>query len=167
MFDLFATKRYKFPSLDKNFRELSQWNVKLFDEVDSIFSELDTFFDKNKEAYVFPESPKFPPSNVIRQDGNYVIELAVAGFSEKDLKITYVDNLLTVEGGKTEGDEAETTEYIQRGISSRKFVKTFKLPDNSEIDSVDLENGMLTIKVSIPKEDDSVHPVKVIPINVK
>ena len=103
----------------------------------------------------------FPPHNIVKHtEENYCIELAVAGYDEKELEVSYENGILTVEsiGGLNPG-----VEYLYKGISSKSFVKQFTLADDVIVDTVDLTNGILTIRLNriIPEEKKP----RVIPIN--
>jgi molecular chaperone IbpA len=61
----------------------------------------------------------YPPNNIERlAEDRYRITLAVAGFSPDEISITAEQNVVTIEGGKTEKAERE---FLYRGISTRHF----------------------------------------------
>lgn len=158
MFDLFPSRRLDFSRLDKtSLSNLGQWNMKVFEEAESLFKELDTFFDDAKGKYVVPQTPKYPPTNILKKDNSYTIEMAVAGYSKNELEATLKGNLLTIKGSKIEDkveEEGEEPIFVQRGISARTFERTFTTPKDSTIDSVSLENGMLTIVIQLPVKEE-------------
>jgi len=93
----------------------------------------------------------FPPYNVRKLDDNaFVIELAVAGFSQKEITITEQDGNLTITGEKTESD----AEYLYKGIASRKFTRTYALSDYVKTIGAELKDGILyvSLKKDIPEE---------------
>jgi len=57
-----------------------------------------------------------------------------------------------VTGGKAEGDEER--EYLHRGISAKKFTRTFRLSEHVVVDGADFKDGLLVIdlRVEIPEE---------------
>ena len=94
----------------------------------------------------------YPPHNVVKvDDENFIIELAVAGFSEENISVEVKDGILLVKG---QHDESETREYAHKGISSRRFEKSFRLSEFVVIDGANLVNGILVVKarVEIPEE---------------
>lgn len=109
----------------------------------------DRFFDSVEKLLQAEPSNniKFPPHNIIRKDDyNFVIEMAVAGFDEKELDVTIKDSTLTIQGLKDVHDASDAkVEYIHRGIATRSFIKTFQLADSVEIREAQLVNGMLRI----------------------
>ena len=94
----------------------------------------------------------YPPHNVVKvDDENFIIELAVAGFCQDDISIEVKDGILLVKGEHQADDERE---YAHKGISSRKFEKSFRLSEFVVIDGADLENGILVVyaRVEVPEE---------------
>jgi molecular chaperone IbpA len=92
----------------------------------------------------------YPPHNIIELGENqFAIELAVAGFAESDLTIQVENDSLVVSGEKE-----DTRTYAHRGISSRKFSRSFRLADHVVVKSAELTNGILVINVEkiIPEE---------------
>ncbi len=99
----------------------------------------------------------FPPYN-IRKDGdyNFVIELALAGLSKDDLEVEVADGTLTVRSvePKHEEDDGGYPELVHRGISFRKFSRSWTLADDVVVNDAKMKDGMLTIHMEhvIPDE---------------
>ena len=95
----------------------------------------------------FQGTQNFPPYNIIKRDElNYDIEMAVAGFSQEDLEIDYADNVLTVSSKNDEPfKDSKEPEYVHRGIAVRKFTKKFQLADDVIVIDASMKNGMLII----------------------
>ena len=99
----------------------------------------------------------FPPYN-IRKDGdyNFVIELALAGLSKDDLEVEVADGTLTVRSvePKHEEDDGGYPELIHRGISFRKFSRSWTLADDVVVNDAKMKDGMLTIHMEhvVPEE---------------
>jgi HSP20 family molecular chaperone IbpA len=97
----------------------------------------------------------YPPYNIertIEADGTekFLVSIAVAGFSERELEVVAEDNQLLVKGRqKDEG----AREFLHRGIAARQFQRHFLLADGVEVREATLKNGMLTIAVVRPKAD--------------
>ena len=111
----------------------------------------DIFFEMERIAGL-SSSNDYPKHNVIKHnDSEYAIELALAGFKRSEIDLELVQNILTIKGTK---DEREDTQYIHKGISTKDFIKTFRLASDVVIDSASFTDGLLTIqlKVVIPEE---------------
>ena len=95
----------------------------------------------------------YPPYNVREKDDLGVIEFAVAGFAEGDLKVEVKDQTLNVYGckeKKSEGQLKHESDFYHKGISDRTFQKKFKLHEHIRIDGAELKDGLL--KVSYNRE---------------
>ncbi|SNY91579.1 molecular chaperone IbpA [Cohaesibacter sp. ES.047] len=105
---------------------------------DKLFSMLDSV--SNPDG-----TPSYPPYNIERlAENNYRITMAVAGFTEADLKIEVKENTLTVVAEKAEQDK-ESREFLHRGIAARAFERQFQLADYMQVEGASLEHGLLHI----------------------
>ena len=88
----------------------------------------------------------YPPYNLVKEtDTRCRLELAIAGFSKDDVEVTTESNKLTVEGKQK---DADTAEYVYRGLASRDFTRTWTLSDDVEVNEVDFTNGLLTVRLN-------------------
>lgn len=90
----------------------------------------------------------YPPYN-IEQVGEheYIIELAVAGFSETDIDLEIQENVLSVAGKRAAGETQDNRNFLHRGIAERSFERRFHLADHIQVREARLENGLLTIRL--------------------
>lgn len=108
----------------------------------------------------------YPPYNIERvAPANGAAEalritLAVAGFSQNDLEISVEDRQLTIRGQQ---DENEDRDYIYRGIAARQFQRTFVLAEGIEVESADLDNGLLSINLRRHEPERSVRKISIGP----
>ena len=90
----------------------------------------------------------YPPYN-IRKTGkdNYSIEVALAGFSKKDVEVEFEDNILTVRTKQLNKSEDQNVdgEIIHKGISQRQFARSFTIADDVKVNEAELKDGLLTI----------------------
>lgn len=85
----------------------------------------------------------WPPYDIVKTgDESYRITVAVAGFAQDDLDLTFQSNLLTITGKK---GEVHTEGYLHRGIAGRPFEHRFELADHVRVIGADLHNGLLSI----------------------
>ena len=116
---------------------------------DHILSELQQITNNAKDVY--------PPHNIVKYDDkSFEIELAIAGFVQSDLTIELKDNVLTVKGDRPV--RRPETQYVHRGISTRKFAKSFRLSEYTEVTGASLNDGILSIglAVKLPEETSPV-----------
>ncbi len=97
----------------------------------------------------------YPPYNIERKDeNNYRVTLAVAGFGEKDLSVDVKDRVLTVTG-KHEGETGDKpSSLLYQGIAGRAFERGFQLAEHVEVKAARLENGLLHVDLEriVPEE---------------
>ena len=90
----------------------------------------------------------YPPYN-IRKTGkdNYSIEVALAGFSKKDVEVEFEDNILTVRTIQLNKSDDQNVdgEIIHKGISQRQFARSFTIADDVKVNNAELKDGLLTI----------------------
>ena len=95
------------------------------------------FFDS------FRRVSTYPPYNIKEKDDKGVIEFAVAGFNDNDLKVEVKENTLSIYGCK----EKELQEdLMHKGISDRSFTKKFQLHKQIVVDGAKLKDGILSVK---------------------
>ena len=113
----------------------------------------DDLFDHFNNQLEIKQTPSYPPYNINRIDDlNYQIEMALAGFSKTDIDIKYADNQLTIKS--VDSEDKEEKETLHRGISKRKFSRTFTLADDIKVNGAKLKDGMLLIDLEkiVPEE---------------
>src|ERR1700761_4421900 len=102
----------------------------------------DRLFDLAEAAQRVGEET-YPPYNIERLDQNrFQISVALAGFKPDEVELTVEQNVLTLEGRKS--DKEERT-FLHRGISARNFKRQFTLADHVEVRGARFENGLLVI----------------------
>ena len=114
-----------------------------FDSVFDRFFDMDTTRDSG-----------YPPYNIRKiNEAQYVIEIALAGFSKDDIEIEVTEGNLAVRSKKeeeTNGDES----FVHKGIAKRSFLRSWTLSDDIIVKGADLKDGMLIINLEkvIPDE---------------
>lgn len=112
---------------------------------DHLFNELDRVTRHAQDSY--------PPHNIVKltdDSKEYLIELAVAGFSKDEVQVEVNDRTLTVRGEHL----VKGREYIHKGISTKKFTRDFRLSEYVEVAGADMKDGILSIhlKVVVPED---------------
>ena len=97
----------------------------------------------------------YPPYNIQKtEDYKFEIEMALAGFSKKDIEVEVAEGVLTVKSMKDK-DTGSTDEFtLYKGISQRNFTRKFTLADDIVVKGAELKDGMLTISLEriVPEE---------------
>ena len=111
----------------------------------------DSLFDRIPT--VAQQDNGYPPYNIRKVDDYiYVIEIALAGFSERDIEVEVADGVVSVRS-KEDKDEAKT-EYVHRGIARRSFARKWTLSDDMIVNGAEFQNGLLNINLEkvVPEE---------------
>ena len=87
--------------------------------------------------------PTYPPYNIRKVGDQYIVEMAVAGFSESDIDIQVEGDILKIVGSIT--DSKDNSPYLHKGIANRGFTRTFNLAETIEVKDASLINGMLKV----------------------
>jgi molecular chaperone IbpA len=117
---------------------------KLFNDIEKFWIGGEDLVSKFKTEEVSYNT--YPPYNYIKEDAeNLRLEFALAGYDKTDIKVTTEDKRLSIEGKKS--DEPDTYEYLHKGLAKRAFFWERQLADNLEVNRVDFNNGLLTIRL--------------------
>ena len=88
----------------------------------------------------------YPPYNVIQVNNvESRLEIALAGFKKKEVKVYTEFGKLYVEGKK---EESETVgEIVHKGLAQRSFTRAWTLSDDTEVRQVSFTDGLLTVEL--------------------
>jgi len=125
--------------------------------IDSPFPTfMDTFFGDALPFNLIERQDGFPKYNIFRENSEvndgFTVELSLAGYPKEQLKVYTKEGKLIVENDRN--TETVERDYLYKGIASRDFTWSLKLPEFSEIKKVSYENGLLRIdvKIEVPEE---------------
>ncbi len=119
----------------------------------------DRLFDLLENQGRMNSGDNYPPFNIERRgEDAYRITLAVAGFKPADLDITAQQNLLVIQGKKSE--ESSAGQFLHVGIAQRGFERRFELADYVRVENANLEDGLLTIDL-VREVPEAMKPKKI------
>ena len=113
---------------------------------DRFFSDWEEMFSND----FFKTPSNWPAYNIVeKKDNHYDIEVALAGFNKKDIKVSYADGQLSIESVKNHKtkEKDENGNIIHRGIAKRYFKKSFSVADNCEVKGAELKDGLLKVSL--------------------
>ena len=122
------------------------WPRASFVGFDRIWNELDQHLTTSAEA-----SQAFPRHNIVKiAEDTFLIELALAGYTRDDLELELKDGYLVVSGEKQDAD----VEYLHKGISTKKFKRTFRLNEHVVVKDANFVDGLLVVELTlvVPEE---------------
>jgi len=130
--------------------------TKAFSFPRSHFIGFDHVWSEIERLSEMADNKLYPPHNVVKHDEtNFSIELALAGYCKDSLTIEVKDGILVVTGDGRRSEDGEVErEYLHRGISAKKFTRTFRLSEHVVVDGADFIDGLLVIdlRVEVPEE---------------
>ena len=128
-------------------KELSISNLRpLTVGFDRFFSDWEEMFSND----FFKTPSNWPAYNIVeKKDNHYDVEVALAGFNKKDIKVSYADGQLSIESVKNDKtkEKDENGNIIHRGIAKRYFKKSFSVADNCEVKGAELKDGLLKVSL--------------------
>lgn len=126
-----------------------------FDTLTPFAVGFDRVFDRLVDTPQHHAPTGFPPYNIRKNktEDKFSIELALAGLSEDDVEIEVKEQELTVRSTWDEQPEDDTV-LLHKGISHKKFTRSFTLSSDLEVIGANFKNGLLTIALEriIPEE---------------
>jgi len=114
----------------------------LMDKITRNSIGLDEYFDRIFSLH--ETTSNYPPYNLVQVSNvESRLELALAGFKKKEVYVYTQDGKLFVEGQKE--DKETESNYLHKGLAQRSFTRSWTLSDDTEVRSVDFEDGLLTV----------------------
>ena len=123
--------RYHAANLPELFERISRNSIGMDDYLDRFFNDART--------------ENYPPYNIIQVNNVETrLEIALAGFKKKEVKVYTEFGKLIVEGNR---EEKEDKEFAFKGLAQRSFSRSWCIADDTEVQIVEFEDGLLTVTV--------------------
>ena len=92
-----------------------------------------------------------PPVDIVEDDKEYVIKAELPDIHKEDVKVTVDENVITISGERRK--EAEHKDEKVHRVESfyGQFSRSFRLPDDADIDGIKAESRNGVLKVRVPK----------------
>jgi molecular chaperone IbpA len=114
---------------------------------DNVFDHFERMFEDDFRGL---SVPNFPPYNIVKTGTNqYNVELALAGYSKKDIDVSLEDGVLTIKSVKSEEEKEveDNNGVLHQGIAKRFFSKAFTIADDVEVKGAELKDGLLKVSM--------------------
>ena len=123
-------------------------NLCIFKQLRQFSVGFDDMFD-HFDSMVSMAPSNYPPYNIVKTDNNnYNVEIALAGFSKKDITVEVENGILTIESVKDKSDKDEDTlGVLHKGISKRYFKKQFTIAKDVKVNGAELKDGLLKVSM--------------------
>jgi len=92
-----------------------------------------------------------PAADIYETDDEFVVELEVPGYEEKELVIEVFDHTLAVKGEREKTKEEKTKEFSLHERIERKFERRFVLPVEADTEHLKAIFGKGVLEVHAPK----------------
>lgn len=116
------------------------------------------------ENYVY--NCRKPAVNVFETEKDFRLEMMLPGFSKEDVKINFLNDMLTIKVDNKEADanKNESYKFVRREFDVYNFEKQFKVPQSVNQEGIDarFENGILNIV--LPKKEEALEKT---PVEIK
>jgi HSP20 family protein len=132
----------------------------------SFASKFDREFDTASRGYTGNSYERYPATDILDTDEDYVLKMEIPGFSKNDVNIEFKENILSIKGERKdeekEGVQKERYHWAER--RDPNFSRSFRFPKNVDGKKINarIKDGILELRV--PKPED-IKP-KNIPINI-
>ena len=126
-----ALTKYNAANINQLLERITKNSIGMDDYFDRIFSLHET-------------TSNYPPYNLVEVSNvESRLEIALAGFKKKEVFVYTQDGKLFVEGQKE--DKETDTPYVHRGVAQRSFTRAWTLAEDTEVRSVEFEDGLLQV----------------------
>jgi len=123
--------RYHAANLPELFEKINRNSIGMDDYLNRFFNDTRT--------------ENYPPYNIVQVNNVETrLEVALAGFKKKEVKVYTEFGKLIVEGKR---EEKEDKEFAFKGLAQRSFERAWSISDDTEVQKVQFEDGLLTVTV--------------------
>ena len=123
--------RYHAANLPELFERINRNSIGMEDYLNRFFNDVRT--------------ENYPPYNIVQVNNVETrLEVALAGFKKKEVKVYTEFGKLIVEGNK---EEKEDKDLVYKGLAQRSFQRSWGISDDTEVQKVEFEDGLLTVTV--------------------
>ena len=122
----------------------------LFPRLDRLSIGWSPLLEQLKE--VTQNKPSYPPYDIVALKNDVtLLNVAVAGFTKKEISVSIEDSVLIINGQK---ESTQLGDVVYQGIATRDFKLELAVAEYWVVTNARLENGMLTIQFNkeLPEE---------------
>ena len=114
---------------------------------DDVFDHFESMFNHEYDSI---NIPNYPPYNIVKTGKyTYDIQVALAGYSKKDVDVSFENSVLTIKSVKDKDEEEvkDNDGVLHKGIAKRMFSKSFTIAEDVEIKGAELKDGLLVVSM--------------------
>ena len=113
----------------------------------------DRFFNRYQTV---SSSGTTPAVNIVENEKEYRIEVAVPGLSRKDFNIEIEEDVLTISSEQKEKKEDKKHNYMRREFSYSSFKRSFQLPETIDQEHIRASHDAGILAIQLPKKEEVV-----------
>ena len=121
-----------------------------FQELDSMERRMRRFLEEVGFAPTL-----LPAADVYEREGEFVVELEVPGFEERELGIEVIDHTLTIKGERMERKEEKEKSFVLKERLEKKFERRFALPPEADTEHLKAIFNKGVLEVHAPKTPEA------------
>lgn len=143
-----------------------------FRELDDIFARYNPFLGRlpaGRQASTAADETELPMwtpiANISETESEYLIKAELPEVNKEDVKVTVNEDIITISGERRK--EAELKDEKVHRIESYygNFSRSFRLPENADVDAILAESRNGILKVRVPKKPDGRHRTVEVKVN--
>lgn len=96
-----------------------------------------------------------PPLDITERPADYFISLEIPGVEEENLRLSYQENLLIIEGEKSPDTGTQTEDYIHTERCFGSFRRQVRLGEEIEQNGIEARFANGVLEISVPKSRQS------------
>ncbi len=107
-----------------------------------------------------------PTVNTREDEKSYTVEVDLPGIKKEDIKVNIdpENNTLTISGERKFKNEVKKDDYYTLESNYGKFLRTFTLPENVNVEQIDAKSEDGVLNLTLPKIKKEQKEVKEIPV---
>ena len=94
-----------------------------------------------------------PSADISETEKEYLVRADLPGMKKEDVKVTFGDGVLTIQGERKQHKEETNEKYHRVENYYGSFNRSFSLPDNIKADAIRCESKAGVLSVHIPKAE--------------
>lgn len=135
--------------------------ARIHDEIDRMFHDLTP-----SRFWTWGENGgRMPTLDLFEKNGNLVVEAELPGIDSKDVKITYTDSSVTIQGETKHGKEEKKDGYFRSERQYGSFYRTVPLPTAVDFGQAKAEFKDGVLKITLPKTAQPPEKERTIPVS--
>jgi HSP20 family protein len=95
-----------------------------------------------------------PATNITEDEKVFYLEMAVPGFSKKDIKISIEKDMLKIFSERTKEENNQEQNYRVREFGQSDFCRTFNLGEHIDQDNIKAEYKDGILSVTLPRKEE-------------